>query len=121
MTSEPNRYAAPMDHEVEVEKKIHSGPPRFTPLSVGIMVAGLLLGCVAFALVSNQFGNTDTYGIMLMLVAGAVFGFGFAMNRSSRSHAILVAIAFGIAAPVSLSALYILYFIVFAIYRLVTS
>ena len=116
MNSEPaNNYAEPIRREVEVE--MPHPTPRLTTISTAVMTFGAILACLSLALISNRFGNTDTYGLLLVIVAGAVFGFGYTMNRNSTTHAILLGAAFGIASPALLSLCYLIYVIAFVIYK----
>ena len=65
-----------------------------------------MLGLISLALVSNLFGNTDSAGLLLLMLAGGIFATGVALLFLRTSRAALVGV---LAAPMSIVLLFALY------------
>lgn len=74
--------------------------------SYSLIVLGQLIGMVGLALVSNQFGNTATYGIPVVGLGATVLSFGIASLSLKFRYAFIIRIA---AAPASVALLFVLY------------
>lgn len=73
-----------------------------------LILAGVVSGVFALALVSNRFGNTDTIGVVLLGVAGWSFGTGISYLRTRFLNAASIGI---FVAPLVVLALFVLFWL----------
>lgn len=73
-----------------------------------LILSGVTLGVTALALVSNQFGNTDTIGLPLLGLAGWVSATGLSYLRFRFPVAALIGM---IAAPLTVFSLFVLFWL----------
>ena len=77
-------------------------------VSLIFICAGFVVGVVGLALVSNQYGNTDIYGLPVVGLGGMLLFTGL----SSRFLKLRYSVIFGIiAAPASVVLLFVLYWV----------
>ena len=74
--------------------------------SFSMILSGLIVGWIGLALVSNQYGNTDIYGLPVVGLGGMILVTGLGSLFLKYRHAIIVGIA---AAPMSIFLLFVLY------------
>lgn len=85
------------DEAVTIEPIGSKGMVRLV-VSLALVLAGLATGLFSLALVSNQFGNTDVMGMVLMAFAGGVFATGVGLLFLRFRYAVLMGV---LAAPLS--------------------
>ena len=107
MTETENPYSAGMPDEPK------PNPPRSLgrhghALPIGMIVCGIAVGFAGLALVSNQFGNTDTYGLPVVALGGYLLGTGICHLFTSLRYAALIGL---VAGPFSLALLFLAYWI----------
>ena len=79
---------------------------RRVVVSIELIAVGITIGLVSLALVSNQFGNTDTIGLVLFGIAGWVFVSGICHLFLRLPYAVLIG---ALMAPLSVALLFILF------------
>lgn len=85
---------------------VSRGNPRRIRVSIVFIVFGAAIGLVSLALVSNQFGNTDSIGLFLFGGAGCIFVTGVAYLFVRFPYAVLAGI---VAAPLLVGLLFVLF------------
>ena len=108
---EPNPFTEPLAHEVvvpSVVKSHRSRCGRFRTISLVLIFFGVVTGIVGLALVSNQFGNTDTLGLPVVGLGGMALCWGFCSLFMKFRHAFLIGIA---AVPLSIILLFAFYWV----------
>lgn len=76
------------------------------PIALAFIVVGVVIGLIGLALVSNQFGNTDIYGIPILGLGGMLLATGVSRFFLKLRYSVLVGI---LAAPVSIVLLFVLF------------
>jgi len=106
-----NPYTSPTSTESRIETSgqsvswVTANGSRLV-ICIALIASGLASGVVSLALISNQFGNTDSFGIALLGFSGWLTGTGVSYLRTRLHIAFLVGIAF---APAAIFALFVLY------------
>ena len=77
-------------------------------LPVILILLGLLIGFAGLALVSNQLGNTDIYGLPIVSLGGFLLGTGICHLFAPLKRASLLGLAAG---PFALVLLFVAYWI----------
>lgn len=105
--SNTNQISAGSSKDASMKKNIGDAKQR-SWLSVTLMIFGIGLGISSLALVSNQFGNTDTLGLLLFGLAAWVLVTGIGHSFMRLPYAALVGL---FAAPVFVVLLFVLYWV----------
>ena len=85
-------------------------PVRGSRLVVSLIFicAGFVVGVVGLALVSNQYGNTDIYGLPVVGLGGMLLFTGINSRFLKLRYSVILGI---IAAPASVGLLFVLYWV----------
>ncbi len=77
-------------------------------ISLLFICAGLVVGVVGLALVSNQYGNTDIYGLPVVGLGGMLLCTGISSLFLKLRYSLILGV---VAAPASVVLLFVLYWV----------
>ena len=108
MTSADNPYTSPSGPQLPKEPSRRPYGKHGTILPVGLIVVGAGIGLAGLTLVSNVFGNTDVYGLLMVGVAGMVSGTGACHLFMKLPQALIAGL---LCAPLAVALLFVVYWI----------